>query len=83
MILFPVEDEHCKKQVIEILKIQLEDNVKAHFLKPDGSYEKMDKRGKVLVNSQEYFCQQAMGEKKQAVDGDEVKRVFEPLYQDK
>ena len=82
-ILFPVEDEYCKKQVIEVLKIQLDDNVKAHFLQPDGSYDKVDKRGKVLVNSQEYFCGQAMTKKKAAVGEDEVKRVFEPLYQDK
>ena len=26
---------------------------------PDGSYEKIDKRGKTLVNSQEQFCEEA------------------------
>ena len=52
-ILFPVEDENLKEKVIHILKLELEDNVKAHLLQPDGSYEKVDKRGKVLVNSQD------------------------------
>ena len=47
-ILFPVEDEALKEQVIHILKVELEDNVKAHILQPDGTYEKEDKRGKVL-----------------------------------
>ena len=35
---------------MDVLRIQLADNVKAHILQPDGSYEKEDKRGKVLVN---------------------------------
>ncbi|MFT4104960.1 MAG: RNA degradosome polyphosphate kinase [Lacrimispora sp.] len=59
-IMFPVEDEELKERVREILEIQLEDNVKAHILQPDGTYEKPDKRGKALVNSQEYFCREAV-----------------------
>ena len=59
-ITFPVEDPELKKQVVHILEVELEDNVKAHVLQPDGSYEKEDKRGKVLVNSQEQFCQEAV-----------------------
>ena len=58
-IVFPVEDEEIKEEVKHILEIQLADNVKAHVLKPDGTYEKIDKRGKQLVNSQEYFCVEA------------------------
>lgn len=61
-ILFPVEDEILKQEVIQILDIQLEDNVKAHLLQPDGTYEKIDKRGKVLLNAQEYFANQAAKE---------------------
>ena len=38
-ILFPVEDEALKEQVIHILKEELEDNVKAHILQPDGTNE--------------------------------------------
>lgn len=59
-IMFPVEDERLKEQIQHVLKIQLEDNVKAHILKPDGTYEKPDKRGKVLLNSQDQFCQEAI-----------------------
>ena len=58
-IVFPVEDPRLKEEVKHILQIQLADNVKAHILQPDGSYEKIDKRGKQLVNSQEYFCEEA------------------------
>ena len=58
-IVFPVEDPRLKEEVKHILHIQLADNVKAHILQPDGTYEKIDKRGKPLVNSQEYFCEEA------------------------
>ncbi len=76
-ILFPVEDESLKKEVINILNVQLEDNTKAHILQPDGSYEKIDKRGKVKINSQEYFCEEA--EKRSIPCEDVQKRVFEPM----
>ncbi|EJX00411.1 Polyphosphate kinase [gut metagenome] len=59
-IVFPVEDEELKEEVKHILAIQLADNVKAHVLQEDGTYEKIDKRGKQLVNSQEYFCEEAV-----------------------
>lgn len=58
-ILFPVENESLKEQVKHILQVQMEDNVKAHILQKDGTYDKIDKRGKRLVNSQELFCQEA------------------------
>lgn len=80
-ILFPVEDENLKAQVIHILEVELEDNVKAHILQPDGTYEKEDKRGKVLVNSQEQFCREAIAMAKEAAgEEDPVRsRVFKPI----
>lgn len=59
-ITFPVENPDLKQQVIHILTTELEDNVKAHVLQPDGTYEKVDKRGKTLVNSQQQFCEEAV-----------------------
>ena len=58
-IVFPVLDEELKKKVLHILDVEFEDNVKAHVLQEDGTYEKIDKRGKVLVNSQEIFSKEA------------------------
>lgn len=78
-ILFPVDREELKQEVKHILDIQLEDNVKAHLLQPDGSYVKVDKRGKVLLNSQEYFCEEAIRRVRELAPGDPVKdRVFIP-----
>ena len=59
-ITFPVEDPKLQEEVRHILQTQLDDNVKAHILQPDGSYEKIDKRGKTLVCAQEYFCEEAI-----------------------
>lgn len=82
-IVFPVEDEQLKEEIFHILEVELDDNVKAHILQPDGSYEKPDKRGKVLVNSQEQFCQEAVHrakEARKAIDPDPVTtRVFIPV----
>ncbi len=58
-IVFPVEDEEIKKEIIHILDLEFKDNVKAHILQPDGTYIKTDKRGKALINSQMEFCKEA------------------------
>lgn len=80
-IMFPVEDEACKKEVMHILDIQLQDNVKAHYLQPDDTYQKPDKRGKTLVSSQDYFCREAMEAAAEDKKKDEeLSRVFEPMY---
>ncbi len=59
-IMFPVEDETLVEHILHVLKVQFQDNVKAHILQPSGTYEKPDKRGKIQVNSQEQFCEEAV-----------------------
>lgn len=54
-IIFPVLEEELKEKALHILEVELADNVKARVMQADGTYEKLDKRGKVLVNSQEQF----------------------------
>ena len=80
-IMFPVEDERLKEQVIHILEVELEDNVKAHLLQPDGTYEKEDKRGKVLVNSQDQFCEEAVRMAQECREDTDsvVTRIFKPI----
>lgn len=58
-IVFPVEDENIKKEILHILDIEFQDNTKAHILQEDGQYEKQDKRGKALINSQMIFSEEA------------------------
>lgn len=76
-ILFPVEDEEIQKKVLHILEVELQDNTKAHILNKEGKYEKIDKRGKVLVNSQEQFCKEAKV-KSPKEHGIYQERVFTP-----
>ena len=58
-IMFPVEDPALKEEVKEILRVTLQDNLKARFLQPDGTYEKMDRRGKTPFCAQDYFVKEA------------------------
>ncbi len=76
-ILFPIEQEGLKQEVIHILNIELEDNMKAHLLKPDDTYEKVDLRGKVHISSQDYFAEEAR-QKAEAPDTAVKSRVFVP-----
>lgn len=77
-IVFPVEQEEIKKRVIEILNIQLRDTMKAHLLKEDGSYEKIDRRGKPKLDSQMYFCEETL--ERQKLEKKLEKRRFEPAF---
>lgn len=81
-ITFPVEDEDLKREIIEILSIQLADTLKAHFLMPDGSYAKQDLRGRDKLEAQAYFCKKAMNDA--GVDSKKtVSRVFVPRTSEK
>lgn len=78
-ILFPVERPELKEKLLHILQCQLKDNVKASVLQADGTYEKADKRGKHIYQSQEAFCKEAIAEAKEAVKEDPAAtRVFIP-----
>ena len=59
-ILFPVEEESLKQELMHILDVQLRDTLKAHVLMPDGTYEKVDRRGKEALCAQDTFCAEAM-----------------------
>ncbi len=74
-IMFPVEDKDAKERVIDILEIQLADTLKAHILNGDV-YEPVDKRGKKILGSQAYFCQEA--KKKENINKNENEKIFIP-----
>jgi polyphosphate kinase len=76
-LLFPVEDADCRARVKEILTVGLEDTVRSHWLKPDGSYHKVDLRGKKKLDSQKELIRLA-----ETIAADEqvlrATRLFEP-----
>lgn len=77
-IVFPVEQEEIKQRVIQILNVQLRDTMKAHIMQPDGTYEKVDRRGKPKLESQLYFCEEAI--KKNKLEKKVAKLTFEPAF---
>ena len=77
-ILFPIDNDELKMRIIEMLKIMLSDNVKAQIMQPDGTYERIDRRGKVLLCAQNYFTEEAREFLKKLEKKDENSRVFIP-----
>ncbi|MFZ7102348.1 MAG: RNA degradosome polyphosphate kinase [Peptococcaceae bacterium] len=80
-ILFPVEDPLRKRRVINILIYSLLDTVKSRNLLPDGKYKPVDKRGKALLNSQEYFTEQAL-QTNNKYNGKAATLTFIPIIKD-
>ncbi len=81
-ILFPVLEEPLKERIRRYMELELEDNLKAHVLQPDGTYEKPDRRGKVPVNSQETLCrlaEEAARAERKKWEPRENGRVFIPV----
>ncbi len=76
-ILFPVENESLKEKLKHILDGQLKDTEKAHVLNAKGIYEKVDRRGKEIYNSQDAFCEEAVTLAKEKKDSTNP-RVFIP-----
>lgn len=76
-LLFPVEDPDCRARVMEVLEVELADTVRANFLQPDGSYKKLDLRGKEKIDSQQKLIEladAAIAERHKNID----KREFIP-----
>ncbi|MBR6158753.1 MAG: RNA degradosome polyphosphate kinase [Lachnospiraceae bacterium] len=77
-ILFPILDESLKERVIYILETLLSDTEKARIELSDGTYERIDKRHKELINAQMTFCEWA---DRLTDTGDPIEnsRVFIPI----
>lgn len=79
-ILFPVEDDALKAEVIHILDIQLADNEKARILQKNGTYRRAAKGGHAKINSQKYFCEEAKRAQKERKKQNKNTHTFEPLH---
>jgi polyphosphate kinase len=77
-ILFPIDHDSLKERIIDMLKVLLSDNVKAQIMQADGTYERIDRRGKVLLCAQDYFTEEANEYLKKIEKKDENSRVFIP-----
>lgn len=78
-ILFPVDNLRLKERLLRILESLLKDNVKASVLQADGTYERVNRRGKTLFQVQEAFCEEAVEQAKAAnQENGSVTRTFIP-----
>ena len=51
-VLFPVEEEELRDELIELMELSLSDNIKRREAGPDGIYRKPNRRGKATIHSQ-------------------------------
>jgi polyphosphate kinase len=81
-ILFPIEQPELVAEMKNIFDIILADTVKAHHLTALDKYEKVDKRGKTVLNSQLELGRRAAEAGSSPVDLGNS-RVFTPIYREK
>ncbi len=79
-IVFPVEAEDLKEKAKHILDVQLRDTLKAHCLLENGTYQKVDRRGKEAIEAQKTFCDEAVAAANESKKKAAPKRTFEPRF---
>lgn len=76
-VAFPVEDAEVKAEIEEIIYVTLADTVKARVMLSDGTYKRVDKRGKESVHSQMLFYDMAFNKNK--AEAEKAKDIFIPM----
>ena len=75
-----VLDEELKEKAKHILDVQLSDTLKAHRLLEDGTYQKVDRRGKEAIEAQKTFCEEAIAAANESKKKVPKKRTFDPRF---
>lgn len=83
-LLFEVENEEIKKRVLQILQTLMSDTLKTRVLQSDGTYKRVDKRGKEKLDAQSYFCEEAQREmaayyQHQQLNREDYKKSMAPI----
>lgn len=81
-IMFPVIRKELKERIRRYMEIQLADNLKAHVLMPDGSYQKPELCGREPVGAQKTLCEMAVAAAREKAEGKrngDHSRVFIPV----
>ena len=76
-VAFPVEDEAVRQEVMDILSLTLADTVKARVMQSDGTYKRVDKRGKESIHSQMLFYDMAYNKNK--AEAEKERDIFIPM----
>ena len=59
-LMFPIDAPDVHRRIMEVIDLELEDTEKAREMTGSGLYQRIDRRGKVRVNSQEELCRLAV-----------------------
>ena len=78
-LLFEVEHPPLRQQILEILQVLFNDTLKTRLLQSDGTYKRVDMRGRERLEAQLYFCEKARVLEKQQRLEQEASIVFEPI----
>jgi len=71
----PVENPACQQRAKQLLEFNLRDNIKARVLQPDGSYTRIDRRGKAPFRAQIELYKAA------APKTEETSVIFSPIFE--
>ncbi|WP_425059294.1 Polyphosphate kinase [Sporomusa carbonis] len=76
-LFFPIEDPNHIERIKNIIAITLADNQKAYIMKRDGSYRRVDKRGKAINSQMEFFAEAQVASQ---VPDITMEQRLKPLY---
>ncbi|HWR43536.1 RNA degradosome polyphosphate kinase [Sporomusa sp.] len=76
-LFFPIEDLSHIERIKNILEISLNDNQKAYVMKKDGTYRRVDKRGKAVNSQMEFYAEAQSAAKVQNIT---IEQRLKPLY---
>jgi polyphosphate kinase len=57
---FPIDDPVIQKRIMSVLELQLADTNRSRIMMPDGRYQRVDRRGKTVIDCQIALCEEAM-----------------------
>ncbi|SDD97059.1 RNA degradosome polyphosphate kinase [Sporomusa acidovorans] len=76
-LFFPIEDTRQIARIKDILDITLEDNQKAYIMKKDGTYRRVDKRGKAVNSQMEFYAEAQTAAREPDIS---IEQRLKPLY---
>ena len=79
--LFPIEQPDLARRVLSIYRTLWDDNVKTRVLGADGTYSRVDRRGRASLDAQDYFAVQATqwAEQQQSDSHKQNPNQFQPM----
>ncbi|WP_238554350.1 phospholipase D-like domain-containing protein [Geomicrobium sp. JCM 19038] len=63
--MFPIDDDAAKTRIVQLFETMWSDNVKTRILQEDGSYKRVDKRGKKPLDAQVHLQKEAEDQRSQ------------------